>query len=497
MGVAFGICAACEDFRYGGAHTICGTSAVSKPFSEQEESVDVMQQVEQFLSDNADRFVEELKGFLRIQSVSADPKLESEMRKGAEFVRDQLTAAGLDCEIIETKGHPIVYGSWLQADGAPTALVYGHYDVQPPDPLDEWVTPPFEPNSRDGCIYARGATDDKGQLFTHIKAIEAWTKTAGRLPVNVKFVIEGEEEVGSDNLDRFLADNRERVACDVAVISDTSQYAADIPAVTYGLRGILACEVTVRGPSQDLHSGVFGGAVANPANTLARMIGALHDDNGRVQIPGFYDDVAPLSDVERQQFADLPFDEAIFLKELGVHAAWGEQGYTTTERRWARPTCDVNGIVSGYTGKGPKTIVPAWASAKISCRLVPHQDPKRLSRSLRKYLQSLCLPGLAMEFVDHHGCEALVFDCNSPYMAAARTAIEAAFGVLPVMIREGGSIPVVATFRDLLGVDTLLLGWGRNTDNLHSPNEHLHLADFHRGTHASARLWQELAKQSR
>ena len=453
-----------------------------------------MQKVEQFLNENASRFVEELKAFLRIASVSADPKFESAMREGAAFVRDQLAAAGLDSEIVETNGYPVVYGSWLGADGAPTVLVYGHYDVQPPDPIEEWVTAPFEPDTRDGCIYARGATDDKGQLFTHIKSVEAWLRTLGRLPVNVKFIVEGEEEVGSDNLDRFLTQNQERVQCDVAVISDTSQYAIDVPAVTCGLRGILACEVTLSGPNQDLHSGVFGGAVANPANALAKMISALHDEKGRVLIPGFYDNVLPLRATERQQFASLDFDEAAFLQEIGIDAAWGEQGYTTTERRWTRPTCDVNGINSGYTGKGPKTIVPARASAKISCRLVPHQDPQGLLVSMRDYLRSLCLPGLAMKFVDYHGCEALVFDSQTPYMTAARNAIKAAFGVFPVMIREGGSIPVVATFRDLLGVDTLLLGWGQNTDNLHSPNEHFRLADFYRGTHASAHLWEELAK---
>ena len=457
-------------------------------------AVSMMQQVEEYLSRNSDRFVQQLKDFLSIASISADSSFQSEIEQGAEFVRHQLAEAGLEAEIIETNGHPIVFGSWLKAEGAPTALVYGHYDVQPPDPLEQWVTPPFEPNIRDGYIYARGATDDKGQMFTHVKSVEAWMKTAGRLPVNVKFVIEGEEEVGSDNLDRFLDQNREKVACDIAVISDTSQYAPGIPAITYGLRGILACEVTVEGPRQDLHSGVFGGAVANPVNALSRMMAALHDAEGRVQIPGFYDDVIPLTSEERERFSALPFEESEFLQEIGVDAGWGEEGFTSIERRWARPTCEINGMIGGYTGEGPKTIVPAQATAKISCRLVPNQDDRKLTRSLEEFLRECCLPGLRMRFSAYHGCQALVFETESPYMDAARTAIENSFGTAPVMIREGGSIPVVATFRDLLGVDTLLLGWGQSTDHLHSPNERFSLADFQRGTLASAHLWQQLAR---
>ena len=453
-----------------------------------------MMGIEQFLDENADRFVEELKDLLRIPSISADPAHRDDVRRAAEFVRDRLSAAGLQAELIETSGHPIVFAEWTGAAGAPTALVYGHYDVQPPDPLDEWVTPPFEPTVRDGRIYARGATDDKGQMYTHIKSVEAWLRSEDRLPVNVKFVIEGEEEVGSRGLEAFLRENPEKCRCDVAVISDTSQYAPGMPAITYGLRGILACEVTLSGPKQDLHSGNFGGAVPNPANALARMIGALHDEHGRVQIPGFYDEVLPLSDEERRRLASLPFDETAFLKELGLEAVWGEEGYTTLQRRWARPTCDVNGIVSGYTGEGPKTIVPARARAKISCRLVPNQDPARLTDALREFLKSHCLPGLKMEFVDYHGCRPLVFAIDSRWMQSARAAIERAFGTEPVFIREGGSIPVVGTFREVLGVDTLLLGWGQDTDNLHAPNERFSLEDFQRGIRASAHLWDELAK---
>ncbi|MFG0296937.1 MAG: dipeptidase [Maioricimonas sp. JB045] len=449
-------------------------------------------QVESFLEQNADRFVDELKDLLRIPSVSADSRHRDDVRQAARFVKERLEAAGLTAELVETAGHPIVYGEWTGAPGAPTALVYGHYDVQPPDPLDRWETPPFEPTVRDGRIYARGATDDKGQMYTHIKSVEAWLQSVGTLPVNVKFVIEGEEEVGSDNLDRFLEDQKERCRCDIVVVSDTSQYAPGIPAITYGLRGIMACEVTLHGPSQDLHSGVFGGAVANPANALARLIASLHDDEGRILIPGFYDNVVPLTPEERDGFARLPFDEQEFLDGIGMTAPFGEPGYSTLERRWARPTCDVNGMISGYTGEGPKTIVPHYATAKITCRLVPDQDAKQLTENLRRHFEELCPPGLRMEFTDYHGCGAIVSDPTSGAMDAARRAIASAFGNEPVMIREGGSIPVVSTFRDILGVDTLLLGWGQNTDNLHSPNEHFRLDDFHRGTRASARLWAEL-----
>ena len=426
--------------------------------------------------------------------MSADPECKPHLVRGAEFVHKQLADLGMKAEIVPTAGHPIVYAEWLGAPGAPTVMVYGHYDVQPPDPLDLWTTPPFEPTIRDGCLYARGATDDKGQVFTHIKSAEAWLKTVGKLPVNLKYVIEGEEEVGSRNLEDFLAARKDSLNCDVAVVSDTSQYAPNQPAITYGLRGILAVEVTVTGPKKDLHSGVFGGAVMNPATGLARMIASLHDDHGRVRIPGFYDAVQPLSDAERQQFLDLNFDEAAFQTELGITEVFGEAGFSTLERRWTRPTCEVNGLVSGYTGVGPKTIVPSKATVKITCRLVPSQDPHQLTEALHQYLKAQCPSSLSFEFTSYHGCPAFVFDPTSPYIEAAAEAIREAWGVQQVrLIREGGSIPVVQTFKDVLGVDTLLLGWGQNTDNLHSPNEHFSVADFHRGTKASASLWAKLA----
>lgn len=451
--------------------------------------------VQSALLNSRDRHLAELQELLRIPSISADSRHQADCRAAADWVGRRLVDAGFTTSLVETAGLPVVYAQWLQAEGAPTALIYGHYDVQPPDPLDEWTTPPFEPTIRDGRLYARGATDDKGQLFTHIAAAATWLKTVGRLPINLKFVIEGEEEVGSSNLDRFLAESKSRLSCDIAVISDTAQYGEGIPAITYGLRGILACEITVHGPRQDLHSGVFGGAVANPINALCRLIGLLHDRNGTVQIPGFYSDVVPLSDEERRTFAALPFDEASYCRALGVESLFGESGFTTLERRWARPTCDVNGLSGGYTGEGPKTIIPAKATAKITCRLVPHQDPVKLTRALEQFLRAQCPPGVRVEFRSYHGAPAVLCDTSSPYMAAARQAVEAGFGQPPVMIREGGTIPVVGSFKEILGVDTLLLGWGRNSDNLHGPNEHFHLDDFHHGTLASAHLWAELGMQ--
>jgi len=453
-----------------------------------------IQQVEDFLQQNSERFVAELVELLKIPSVSADSAFKADVRRAALAVEQQMKQAGLETELAETPGNPVVIGTRCDNPGAPTLLIYGHYDVQPPDPLDLWTTPPFEPTIRDGKIYARGATDDKGQMLTHIKAIEAWTKSVGKLPVNVKVIIEGEEEVGSKNLDDFLEANREKLKCDVIVVSDTSQYAPGIPAITYGLRGIIASEVRLRGPSKDLHSGIFGGSITNPINALAQLVASLHDENGRVQIPGFYDDVIELTSEERSQFAALPFDEAEFFQSVGVTAGWGETGYTSTERRWARPTCDVNGITGGYQGEGPKTIIPSWARAKITCRLVPNQDPDKIIKALEAFLISQLRPGIECQFISDHGAGGLVFDPSSRYMAAAKKAIAAAFGREPVFIREGGSIPVVKTFQRILGVDTLLLGWGLNTDNLHSPNEHFTLADFHHGIHASARLMGELAQ---
>jgi len=438
--------------------------------------------------------LEQLCNFLRIPSVSADSAFAPQMKACAEWVRSSMEEAGLTATIYQTKGHPIVYGERLRDPSLPTILVYGHYDVQPPDPLNLWTTPAFEPQVRDGKLFARGATDDKGQLFTHLKSIEAWVKVNGELPVNVKVLIEGEEEVGGTNLDHFLETHKDLLKADVAVVSDTSQYADGIPAITCGLRGIVAAEVRLKGPSKDLHSGIYGGSIANPVNALAKMCGKLVGDDGRIQIPGFYDDVLELTAIEQEQYVALPFSEAAFLKEVGSSAPFGEAGRSTLVRRTARPTCDINGISGGYQGEGPKTIIPSRAVAKITCRLVPRMSPTKIMDALEKFLKSNCPPGIEFEFKRFHGCEAFVFDPTSEWLTAARKAVETAFGQPPVLIREGGSIPVVLSFKQILGIDTLLLGWGRNSDNLHSPDEHIHVVDFHRGTLASACLWGELAK---
>lgn len=456
-----------------------------------------MSDVDQYLEQQRTRFEDELCALLRIPSVSADSAFKPDVRRAGEWVAEQFRGLGFKTDLCETPGHPIVSAESLGVAGAPTVLVYGHYDVQPPDPLNEWKTPPFEPTKRDGNLYARGATDDKGQMFTHIKSAEAWIKTAGRLPVNVKYLIEGEEEVGSEHLEHFIASNKDRLKCDVVVISDTSQFAPGVPAITYGLRGIAYFELKLTGPRQDLHSGSFGGAVTNPAIALSKMLAALIDANGHVQVPGFYDDVTPLTDAERKQFAALPFDESGFKKQVGVDALTGEQGYTTLERKSARPTFDINGLTSGYQGEGAKTVLPARASAKFSFRLVPKQDPGKVQASLEALLKQLCPPGIRLELIGHHGAPGVVVPLDSPYVAAAARAIEHGFGKAPVYMREGGSIPVVGTFRKQLGVDTLLLGWGLDDDNTHSPNEKFSLADFHRGIRTSARLWKELAELPR
>jgi acetylornithine deacetylase/succinyl-diaminopimelate desuccinylase-like protein len=453
-----------------------------------------LDRVDAYLESHGTVFEEQLKALLRIPSVSAQPDHKADTRRAAEFVRDDLHAMGVTAELIDTPGHPIVYGERLEAPGKPTLLVYGHYDVQPPEPLEPWLSPPFEPTLRDGNLYARGATDDKGQMFTHLKAAEAWLRTVGKLPINVKFLIEGEEEVGGVNLEAYVAANREKLRCDCAVISDTSQFAPGLPAITYGLKGLAYFEIIVQGAKQDLHSGTFGGAVANPLNALAVILASLKGPDGRIRVPGFYDDVRPLADWERAEFAKLPFSEAEFLASVGATSLEGEAGYTTLERKWARPTCDVNGIYGGYQGPGPKTVLPCRAGAKLSFRLVPDQDNTKVGELFRAHVKSVCPPGVTYEIIIHHGAPAVLVSVDTPAVRAAVKAIESGFGRPPVFMREGGSIPVVGLIKNQLGVDTLLLGWGQNDDNLHGPNEKFSLADFHRGIKASAHLLAELGE---
>jgi len=449
-----------------------------------------MAEFSEYIDQHGEAFVGDLCHLLRIPSVSTDRQFAGDVQRAAGWLSDHFRQLGLAVKQIETAGHPIVYAESPPVPGKPAALVYGHYDVQPPDPLDQWITPPFEPTERDGNIVARGATDDKGQMLTHVKSVEAWLKSGQPLPLQVKFLIEGEEEWLTEMLP-MLADE---LACDVIVISDTSQFAPGQPAITYGLKGITYYELHLRGPKQDLHSGSFGGAVTNPAVALVQMLAALRDGQGRVTLDGFYDDVRPLTDEERNQFAALPYDDARFQQQLGVTGLSGETGYTTLERRWARPTFDIHGLWSGYQGEGEKTIIPATAGAKFGFRLVPDQDPAKVAAALREKLKQLCPPGIEMELFDRHGAPGFVSELGSPYMTAAATAIEKGFGTPPVFIREGGSIPIVTQMQQLLGAEVLLLGWGLDDDNTHSPNEKFSLADFQRGIRASAHLWEELGK---
>jgi acetylornithine deacetylase/succinyl-diaminopimelate desuccinylase-like protein len=456
----------------------------------------VMDRVDAYLESNRNAFEEQLKALIRIPSVSCQPAHDLDTRRAAAFVRDDLASMGLASELIETNRHPLVYAEWSGARGAPTILIYGHYDVQPPEPLEPWLSPPFEPTVKNGNLYARGATDDKGQMFTHLKAVEAWLKTVGTLPINVKILIEGEEEVGGASLEAYVGQNHNRLKCDYAVISDTSQFAPGIPAITYGLKGLAYFEVLIEGANRDLHSGTYGGAVANPLNALATILASLKGPDGKIRIAGFYDQVKPLEDWERAEFAALGFSEGDFQADLHVPSLEGEAGYTTLERKWARPTCDVNGIFGGYAGPGPKTVLPCKAGAKLSFRLVPNQDPKTVARQFKDHVAKVCPPGVTYEVITHHGAPAVLVSVDTPGVKAAVRAVEKGFGTKPVFMREGGSIPVVGLIKEHLGVDTLLLGWGQTDDNLHGPNEKFCVADFHRGIKSSAHLLEEVANQS-
>ncbi len=449
--------------------------------------------IDRYLQQSQPDHLELLKQWLRIPSVSADTRFADDVHKAAQWVDNAFKSLGFHSELIDTDGPSLVYAQSPAVPGKPVALVYGHYDVQPPDPLDKWITPAFEPTERDGNLVARGATDDKGQALTHILGAAAWLATQQHLPLQVKFLIEGEEEVGSGQLSRSLAKIKDRLACDVIVISDSSQYAAGQPAITYGLRGIAYYEVRLHGPKQDLHSGSFGGAVHNPAIALARLISQIIDEDGRIQLPGFYDSVKPLAESERAMWRGLNFDDQKFAAQIGVSGLKGEVGYTTLERRWARPTFDVHGLWGGYQGEGGKTIIPSFAAAKISFRLVPNQEPAEVTRQLKQFLDEHAPVGVRVELIDLHGGEGVVVDPESPYMAAASRAITDAFGKQPVLIREGGSIPIVAQMVAATGADVLLLGWGQEDDGAHSPNEKFCIADFYRGIRASAHLWHHLA----
>ena len=441
------------------------------------------------------RHRDELVDWLRIPSVSSDSRRVGEVREACDWVCQKFAKAGLAVETIPTDGHPMVIAQTPAVDGAPVVLVYGHYDVQPAEPLDDWISGPFDPTERDGNLYARGATDDKGQVLTHIQSVCDWLSAGLPLPLQIKFLVEGEEEVGSENLERRLPELAQRLACDCVVISDSSQYADGQPAITYGLRGIATYELTVVGPSQDLHSGSFGGAVMNPAIALCKLLASLVDQDGVIQIPGYYDRVQPLTDEERAQWRALPQTDEAFAKGVGVKELFGEKGFTTDERRWARPTFDINGLTSGHQGEGSKTIIPAKASAKISFRLVADQDPTELTGQLKQHFAAHAPVGISWHLEADHGAPGMLANIDTPFAKAAEIAIQQAFGTKPVFIREGGSIPIVTRFQEVLGCDCLLLGWGLSDDNAHSPNEKFRVQDYYRGIQASARLWNEIAKQ--
>jgi acetylornithine deacetylase/succinyl-diaminopimelate desuccinylase-like protein len=449
-----------------------------------------------WLNEHRTLHLEELKDLLRIPSISTDPAHREDVRRCAAFVEQKLRTAGLTTRTFETPGHPIVYGEWLEAEGAPTVLIYGHYDVQPSTPDELWRNPPFEPTIEEGKrIVARGATDDKGQFYCHVKAIEAWMRTEGRLPVNVKVLIEGEEEVGSPSLDPFLEAHKDMLKADVVLVSDTHMYAPGQPSITVGLRGIAYLEVQVTGPDHDLHSGLYGGAVPNPINALCTMVGRLIDGEGRITVPGFYDTVRELTPQERAEFETLEYDEARFCAEVGIPRTTGEAGRMILERLTARPTLDCHGIWGGYTGPGAKTVLPSWARAKLSCRLVPDQDPHAVEAALAAHLQAVAPPGVKVEVFPSHGTVPFLVDRETPWMQAAVEALEGVWGRPPVFVRGGGSIPVVASFKHLLGLDTVLMGFGLEDDRLHSPNEKFELENYFQGIRASAAMLGALARR--
>jgi acetylornithine deacetylase/succinyl-diaminopimelate desuccinylase-like protein len=450
--------------------------------------------IEAYLDRNKQQRLESYKDFLRIPSISALPDHAADCRRAAEFVARELKRMGVEhVEVSETGGHPVVYGDWLHAEGKPTAIVYGHYDVQPVDPLDLWHSPPFEPVVKDGRMLARGAADDKGQVHMHLRATEALLATRKALPVNLRFVFEGEEESTSVHLERWLEANRHRLAADVAIISDTSFFEGNVPAITLGLRGIMYAQIDVSGTPVDLHSGSYGGSVENPANALARIIAALKGPDGKILVPGFYDDVVPLSDQDREAFAALPFDENAYRKGIGAKALAGEAGYSVLERRGGRPTLDVNGLWGGFQGEGSKTIIPAHAHAKVSCRLVVNQDPDRIFQLFRDFVLRIAPPGVEVAVTNLGGGRPSLTPMDHPATKAAARAIERAFGRAPVYMREGGSIPVCATFESVLGLPVVLAGFTNPDDNAHAPNESMVLDNYERGIRAITYLWDELA----
>lgn len=440
-----------------------------------------MKEWKQYQEKNKDRFLDELLELLRIPSVSARSEHKEDMKKCAEAVKSRLLEAGVDkAEIYNTDGHPVVYGEKISDPSKPTVLVYGHYDVQPADPLELWHSGPFEPVIKDGKIYARGSCDDKGQFYMHVKALETMVQT-NSLPTNIKFCIEGEEEIGSPNLAKFVSSHKELLKADVVLISDTAMISLENPSIDIGVRGLSYIEVEVTGPNRDLHSGVYGGAVANPVTMLAKMIASCHDENNHITIPGFYDGIVEASAEERKMMAQAPYNEEEYKKDLGVKELWGEKGYTTNERTGIRPTLEVNGIWGGYTGEGAKTVLPSKAYAKISARLVPNQSAKIITEKLLNYFKSIAPPGVTVKAEEHHGGEPYMTPVNSKAYQAAAKAIEATFNKKPIPVRGGGSIPICSLFEKELGLKIVFMGFGLDSDNLHSPNEKFNLENYYKG----------------
>ena len=447
-----------------------------------------------FAEEHSQRFIEDLIEFVKIPSISSSSEHTDDVRRCAEFLRNQMLQSGLQrAEIFETAGHPAVYGEWLGAEGKPTVLIYGHYDVQPVDPLELWETPPFEPSIRDGRMYGRGTVDDKGQIYVHLKAIECWLSKHGRLPLNVKFIAEGEEEIGSENLGDFLDNNQELLKADTAVISDTPMFKKGMPSICYGLRGLAYFQLNLRGSKQDLHSGSFGGAVKNPIHALTEIIAQLKDENGHISIPGFYDDVLPISDEEREDLSALPFDEESYRQDVGAPALFGEEGYSVLENLWARPTLDVCGIWGGFQGEGAKTIIPAEAHAKVSMRLVPNQNPERVRDIFEAFIKKIAPSEVEVSVERLQGGDGFVADVSHPAFNAAKRALQKGFGKEAVFIREGGSIPFVQTMVDALKIPCLLIGFGLPDENAHAPNEWLDLENYQLGIISSIYLYDELA----
>lgn len=453
----------------------------------------------QFARENQGRFLSELKDLLRIPSISTLPAHSGDVRRAAEFLVKELTRIGLEhVELIETDGHPLVYADWLHASGKPTCLCYGHYDVQPPDPLEEWTTPPFEPTERNGNLYARGAVDDKGQMYIHVKALESLMQAnGGKLPINVRVILEGEEEVGGEGIARFVREHPERLRADFALISDTEMFAPGLPTLCVGLRGMIYTEIEARGAATDLHSGMYGGAAPNPFFALCQILAQLKDSGGKILIPGFYDALQTPSAEELKAWKTLPFDESEFLeKEVGSSQLTGEMGYTVLERLWARPTLEIHGMPGGFTGAGAKTVIPAKAVAKVSMRLVPDMQPAKIFSLYKNYVHSLCPQGITLDVRLIHSGDPIVIGVDNPYVKAATVAMHQVFGKETVFVRSGGSIPIVGDFERSLKIPSVMMGFGLPDDNLHAPNEKFHIANFYRGIESLIRFFHSLGNLS-